>query len=52
MLLRHRHTRAGRRSVRPGPHVQGVPSGVRGAGSHARHILPYAHPLPADRRGG
>lgn len=52
VLLRDRHTRAGRRPVRPGPHVQGVSGGVRGAGSHARHILPDAHPLPADGRSG
>lgn len=52
VLLRHRHTRAGRRPVRPGAHVQGVPGGVRRAGRHAGRVVPHAAPVPAHRRGG
>lgn len=51
VLLRHRHTRAGSRPVRLGPHVQGVPGGVCGTGGHARHIMLDAHPVPANGRG-
>lgn len=52
VLLRHRHTRAGRRPVRPGAHVQGVPGGVRRAGRHAGRVVPDAALVPAHRRGG
>lgn len=51
VLLRHWHTRAGRRPVRPAAHVQRVPGRVRRARSHAGHIMRHVNYVPENGRG-
>lgn len=52
VLLRHGHTQPGRGPVRPGAHVQRVPSGLGGARRYVDHIVLDADTVPENGRSG